>query len=140
MFICRQKINFILYVFLEMLRRRCSCDFGYFGMGWLRTRKVILSTCRKLSGLSAGKNSTSFPTFLWSYCKDMQISYFGYFEYAWLRTPKMITSTSMFICIPKINFLIHFFFQILHFKESCNLIDQQHLALNSRSRLLPDMG
>ena len=31
----------------------------------------------------------------------------------------------MFICMLKINILIHFFLTILHFKESCNLIGQQ---------------
>ena len=30
--------------------------------------------------------------------------------------------TSMFICMPKINIIIHFFFEILHFKESCNFL------------------
>ena len=35
-------------------------------------------------------------------------------------------NTSMFICMPKIHFIIHFFPEILHFKESCNLIVQQH--------------
>ena len=30
----------------------------------------------------------------------------------------------MFICMPKINFIIHFFLEVLHFKEPCNLIDQ----------------
>ena len=30
--------------------------------------------------------------------------------------------TSMFIFMPKIYFIIHFFLEILHFKESCNLI------------------
>ena len=28
--------------------------------------------------------------------------------------------------MPKINFIIHFFLEILHFKESCNLIGWQH--------------
>ena len=32
----------------------------------------------------------------------------------------------MFICIQKINFIIHFVLTILHFKESCNLIDWKH--------------
>ena len=36
--------------------------------------------------------------------------------------------TSMFICMPKINFIVHFFLEILHFKESCNLIDWQHFG------------
>ena len=30
--------------------------------------------------------------------------------------------TFTFICIPKINFAIHFFLEILQFKESCNMI------------------
>ena len=68
--------------------------------------------------------------FFWRYCKYMQTSYFGYFGHAWLCTPKMIVSTCktvMFFCMPKINLIIHFFLEILHFKKSCNLIDQQHL-------------
>ena len=31
----------------------------------------------------------------------------------------------MFICVPQINFIIHFFLKILYFKESWNLISQQ---------------
>ena len=34
----------------------------------------------------------------------------------------------MFICIPKINFIIQFFLEILHSKESCNLIGWQHFG------------
>ena len=34
----------------------------------------------------------------------------------------------MFIWIPKINFIIHFFLKILHFKKSCNFIGQQHFG------------
>ena len=34
----------------------------------------------------------------------------------------------MFICMPKMNFTIHFFIEILHFKESCNLTSQQHFG------------
>ena len=59
-----------------------TCYFGYFGHTWLHTIKVILSTCRKLVCLSAGKKSTSSPTFFWRYCKDMQIYNFGCFEHA----------------------------------------------------------
>ena len=39
----------------------------------------------------------------------------------------------------KINFIIHFFLEILHFRESSNLTGPQHLAHNSRTRILPDM-
>ena len=37
--------------------------------------------------------------------------------------------TLMFICMPKINFIIHFFLEIFHFRESCNLIHQEHFGL-----------
>ena len=43
--------------------------------------------------------------------------------------------TYMFIGLSKINFIIYFFFDILHFKEICNLIGQQNLAHNSRNRI-----
>ena len=34
----------------------------------------------------------------------------------------------MFICMPKVKFIIHFFLEILHFKEPCNFIGWQHLG------------
>ena len=34
----------------------------------------------------------------------------------------------MFICMPKVKFIIHFFLEILHFKELCNFIGWQHLG------------
>ena len=37
--------------------------------------------------------------------------------------------TFMFICMQKTNFIIRFFPDILHFKESCNLIGWQHQPL-----------
>ena len=62
----------------------------------------------------------------------MQI-YFGYFGHVWLQSPKMICiillKTSMFLCMQKINFIIHFFLTMLYLKESCNLIGQQHFGL-----------
>ena len=39
-----------------------------------------------------------------------------------------VYKTSMFICMTKINFIVHFFLEILHFKESCNLIDWQYFG------------
>ena len=73
MLICRQKINFILYAFFEILQ---TYHFRNFGYDWLRTPKVILSTCKKLSCLSTGKRST-LSMFFWRYSKDIQTSYFG---------------------------------------------------------------
>ena len=51
----------------------------------------------------------------------------------------ILWETSIFICIQKINWIIHFFLAILHFKESCNLIGWQHFGHNSRPKILPDM-
>ena len=133
------KNNCILPVFLEILQRYCKLVvFGTFGHVWLRTPKVILSSCKTLLSFSAGKKSTSFLMLLWRYCKDMQ-TYFRYFGHAWLHSPKMIVSTSMFICMQKMNFIIHFFLKILQFKESCNGIGWLYLAHNSRPKILPDM-
>ena len=60
-------------------------------------------------------------------------TYFGYFGHVWLQSPEMICiillKTSMFLCMQKINFIIHFFLTMLYLKESCNLIGQQHFGL-----------
>ena len=48
-------------------------------------------------------------------------------------------NTSMFICMPKINFIINFFLEILHFKESFNFIGIQHLTNKYRLIILLDM-
>ena len=77
---------------------------------------------------------------------DMQTSHFGYFGYTWLCTPKMIVSTWKLQCscaCQKVKFIIHFFIEILHFKESCNLSDwnwawtHNHLV---RKRTLNHLG
>ena len=65
--------------------------FGFFGHAWLRTPKLILSTCRKLLCLSAGKKKSS-PTFFCKHYKDIQISYFGWFGHAWLCKPTIVLS------------------------------------------------
>ena len=42
----------------------------------------------------------------------------------------------MFICMPKIRFIIYFFLEIIHFKESCNLIGRHHFdTQNWRTRI-----
>ena len=75
--------------------------FGYFGHAWLRKPKVILSTCRKLSCLFAGKKSTSPALFFWRYCKDMQTSYFGYFGHAWLHN-QLVEDFSVYLQVQNI--------------------------------------
>ena len=34
----------------------------------------------------------------------------------------------MFICMPKVKFIIHFFLEILHFKKPCNYVGWKHLG------------
>ena len=102
----------------------------YFGPVWLIAPKVILPSCRKHLCLSGGKNLTSSTMLLWRYCKDMQ-TYFGYFGHAWLHSPKMIVSPywrrpCLSAC--KKNKLHNSLLTILCFKESCNLIGQQHFG------------
>ena len=80
------------------------------------------------------KKSTSSPVLFWRYYKDMPTSYFGYFWLAWLRKPKMIM---IFICMSKINFVIHFFLETLYFKESCNLIIRQHFGPKLKNQHFP---
>ena len=53
MSICRQKINFIPHVYLEILQRHANFLFWVFGHAWLRTSKMIVSTCRTLIYLHA---------------------------------------------------------------------------------------
>ena len=125
MFTGRQKINSSLTFSLRHYKILKTCYLGYFGHAQRCTPKVILSTCRKLSCLSAGKKSSMF---FWRYCKATQTSYLGYFGHAWLHKSKMILSTCrrlqcLFAC-QKINIIINFFLEILQFKECCNLISQ----------------
>ena len=65
--------------------------------------------------------------------------------WSWLvaHTQNDITSlqkTSMFICMPKINFSIHFFLEIYILKNPAIWLADSILAHNSRTRILPDMG
>ena len=104
----------------------------YFGHAWLHEPKVKLSTCRKLSCLSSGKKVGFIP---YVFLEVMQKYAYFLFWVLWacLATHTQNDSinlykTSMFFCMPKINFIIHFFFEVLHFKESCSFIGQQHFG------------
>ena len=116
-------INFILHVFLELLQRYCKL--------------VVFGTL----DLSDYVHPTWYYHFLENICvyfyvsrqklnliPQRQANLFWLF-WAWLVTLNQNDSitlhkTSMFTDI-KIYFIIHFFLTILHFKESCNLIDWQ---------------
>ena len=73
---------------------------------------MLLFSCRQ-------KKSASSIMLFWRYCKDMQ-TYFRYFRHSWSHTAKMIVLTCRILqCLSSCVFL-----EILHFKESCNLIGQ----------------
>ena len=92
--ICRQKIKFILHVFLKILQRYCKNVLGTLGMPGYGNPKWYYHLVENVRAHLQAKNSTSPPPMLfWRYCKDMQTSYFGYFGHAWLQTPSMIVST-----------------------------------------------
>ena len=128
MFIYRQTIGFILQVFLDISQ-------GYYKLVILGTLGLADYAHSKWYYLFVGnfriylftKNSQRF----WGYCKDLQTSYFGYFGHTWLSTSKMIVATCKKLpCLSACqkNFIIFFFLEILHFKESCNLIYQQYFG------------
>ena len=126
MFIYRLKVGFILHVFLEILE-------GYYklvilhtlGMVGYITQSDIINLQDVLVFICRQKISF-IPYVFWGYCKDANILFWILLLCLTKHTQNDSTNmqkTSMFICRPKINFIICFFLEILHFKESCNLID-----------------
>ena len=125
MFICK---NFILYVFLKILQ---TCYFGYFGHAWLCTPKNDSINLQRIFVFK--KQNINFVPHV--FLEILQRYVYKLFLF-WVLWECMATQTQnhsinlqktlMSICMPKINFTIHLFFGILHFKESCSLIGQQH--------------
>ena len=83
------------------------------------------------SCLSLGKKTTSCFTILQTYCKLLILGTFSMIGYTYLNCYYQIVKNYVFICrqkstlsssfgIPKVKFIIHFFLEILHFKEPCN--------------------
>ena len=97
---------------------------------------MILPACRKLWRLSSCKNHIYPLPVSWNITKRLQTCYFGYFGHAWPIPPKAITLTcTKLSCLSSNNFSL----KILNFREFCNLISQEHLGINSITRILPDM-
>ena len=66
------------------------------------------------------------------YCKDI-VNWLFLVLWACLATHTQndtitLQKTSMFICMQKIDLIIHFFLTILHFNEYCNLIGWQQFG------------
>ena len=60
---------------------------------------------------------------------ELVFSTFGMFDYTHPTWPYQLVEDFDFICMPKINFIIHFFLEIWSFKESSNLSGWQHFGL-----------
>ena len=106
-----------------------SYCFGYFGHAWLNKLKVILSSYRKPSCLFASKNSASSPCFIGDIERFANFLFWVCLVAHTQNDSINLYNTSIFTCMQKINFIIYFFLEILHFKESCNLIGWQHWEL-----------
>ena len=116
-----------LYDIAKILQTCCT---RYFGHAWLITPKVILSTSRKLVFIWRQKINFISHALL-----EILQRYANLFWVLWgcLVTHNQNDSinlwkTSIFICTPKIHFIIHFFLEMLCVKESCNLIGWQHFG------------
>ena len=71
--------------------------------------KIIVSICSKPLCLSAWKKSTSSLTSFLRYCNKIANLLF-WVLWACLKNDSInLQKTSMFICMPKINFIFHFF-------------------------------
>ena len=132
MVVCR---NFIIYFFLEILQTYCKF--------------IILGTLA-MPGYAHLKDSINLKkTFVFNCTQKIILQRYANFLF-WVLWACLVTQaqndsinlqkTSMSICMPKGNFLIHFFRGILHFKESCNFMANSILAHNTRTRILPVMG
>ena len=143
MFIYRLKTSFICHViFLEILQ-------GYYKLVILRTLRMVGHitqsdiNLQKIWYLFCRQKINFIPYVFWGYCKDANFLFWVLLVYLTKHIQNdslNMQKTSMFICMPKIHFIICFFLDILHFKESCNLIDQQYFgAMTREAEFLPDM-
>ena len=125
-FICRQKIKFILHAILEILQRYCKLIvLGTLGMpGYANSKwhyQLVENFCVHLQA----KNQLHSHAFLEILQRYENFLFWVVWACLVAHTQNdniSLQKTSMFICRPKIKFIIHFFLEILHFKESCSLI------------------
>ena len=129
MFISMQKINFISFFFWDNAKALQTCYFGYSGQAWPWLVKATLPACRKLWCLYSCKKIIFIPHLSWNITKILQACYFRYFGHVWPRPPTAteLTCRKLWCLSANKNQLDpSIFLQILHFKESCNLIGQEH--------------
>ena len=113
---------FFFFVCWDIAKILQTFHFGYFRYTWLWPVKRYYQLVQ---------NHVNPSRLSWDITKILQTCYFGYFRCAWPHPPKLITVTCRELwCLSancKSTWSINFFLEILHFKESCNLIDQKHV-------------
>ena len=132
MFICRQKINFILHVFLEILQKYCKLVIlGTLGMPDSAHPKWYYQLVEKFCVHPQAKNQLHSPCFFEDAAKIGKLLIWVLWACLAMHTQNgtiKLSKTSMFICTPKIHFIIHFLLEILDFKEPSNLIGWQYFG------------
>ena len=107
------------------------CYFGYFRHAWLHTLKSHTINLYKTFGFIC-RPKINFILHVSLGMLQRYANFLFWLLWTCLTTHNYndvcLIKTLMFICMPKINFL-HFFLEISHFKESYNLIGQQHFGL-----------
>ena len=138
------KINFILHVFLEILRKYCKLvilgALGMPGYAHLKYYYQLVEASLYINWQKINFIPHVFMEILLRYanllfwvlcsCLHTHIQYDSSIN---------LQKTLIFIYKPKINFIIHLFFEILHFKEFWNWLANSISAHNSRTGILPDM-
>ena len=121
-FICRQKFKFILHVFLEILQRCWKLNvLG--SMGMPRHTKPLNFGIHLQEKIQLHPHT--FKEILQRYT-NLLLKIHKPPILGTQNDSINLEKTLMFMWMPKINFIIHFFFEILLFKESYNLIGWQH--------------
>ena len=127
--------NFILHVFLEILQRHCKVAvFGTWGLSGYAYPKWHYHLVENIYVYLQAKNQPHPPSFYGDIAKicKLILGTLGMPGYThqkwWYHLAEDFDDIYLFICMQKINFIIHFFLMILHFKESCNLIGWQHFG------------
>ena len=118
MFNCREKINFT--VFLEVLEIHCKIVIlGSFGIPGYAHSKWYYQLVENFHVYLHIENQPHHQYFCGNVAKICKFLILG-------TNDQLLTS--IFICMPKMNFIIHLYFDISHFKESCNLIGCKHFG------------
>ena len=109
-------------LFCDIAKKLQTCSLGNLNMPGYDKQKRYYELVENSFIFMQKKSNLSLPSFL-KYCKLVILGTLGS---PTKNKSTQLLETLMFIC-KKINLITKFFLQILHFKESCNLIGQEYL-------------